>query len=505
MIKNVPTKQKDGLDFLHLNPDTEPRLKKIDLPGEIIIPMKQGFGSETIPLPEVGAEIQAGQMIGTDEDSLCSPIHSSVSGKFTGKTEINYIRENTYEPLEEEIVGLRVSVKNDELKHKLECPGPNWDQAEPAQLREILYQAGVSAVGIAGIPTGFNSSLIDPQQVNQIVVNCLTTEPFIHHADLLTQKEEQFISGIKILGSAFPQAEINLILNETNGNRSLTNLEGVKTHALPGNHPQGNPTLVAASLFHTSNDLSAEQLLSQQGTLFLPPQSPLLVFEAVVEGKPFTRTKVSVGGCIEQSLIMDAPLGTPLSTILEQASVDNSDLLCLLGGPLTGLAQKDTSLPVGKDINSIVVLQRKGEREFLPFLRPGRGRKSFTNTFLSSLLPGKVWEKNADYHGEERPCISCGFCRDVCPVDILPFQIYKTASHDLIDETKRLNPNLCIKCGLCSYVCPSKLPLTSTIGKAKTQFSDEKMSTHYVRRQGRLIALPPKQDQQKQGEKSEHS
>ncbi len=134
----------------------------------------------------------------------------------------------------------------------------------------------------------------------------------------------------------------------------------------------------------------------------------------------------------------------------------------IIGGALTGSCRENLSLPIGKEMGAVVILEERTEREFLFFLRPGLKRPSYSRAFLSSLIRTLPKETDTSLYGEERACVSCSFCAQVCPVDILPYQIYRCFSHDLVDELERLRPLECMDCGLCSHVCPSELPLTQT-------------------------------------------
>ena len=79
---------------------------------------------------------------------------------------------------------------------------------------------------------------------------------------------------------------------------------------------------------------------------------------------------------------------------------------------------------------------------------------------MAKFLPGVKKFADTNVHGEERPCISCGFCEEACPVRIIPHLLSKYVKRSIIDETL-MNYNIfnCIECGLCSFVCPSKIPL----------------------------------------------
>ena len=63
-----------------------------------------------------------------------------------------------------------------------------------------------------------------------------------------------------------------------------------------------------------------------------------------------------------------------------------------------------------------------------------------------------------EYTGEPEDCIRCGYCIDVCPVDIYPVLIMEAS--ELYTQPGNLDdlyPEDCIGCGLCSFVCPGQI------------------------------------------------
>jgi len=55
------------------------------------------------------------------------------------------------------------------------------------------------------------------------------------------------------------------------------------------------------------------------------------------------------------------------------------------------------------------------------------------------------------------PCIRCGFCDAICPVDIYPSLLLEALEKGKTKALDILNFDSCIDCNLCSYVCPSSI------------------------------------------------
>ena len=63
-----------------------------------------------------------------------------------------------------------------------------------------------------------------------------------------------------------------------------------------------------------------------------------------------------------------------------------------------------------------------------------------------------------EYTGEPQDCIRCGYCIDVCPVNIYPVLIMEAAEmYSQPGKLENLYPEDCIGCGLCSFVCPGQI------------------------------------------------
>ena len=118
---------------------------------------------------------------------------------------------------------------------------------------------------------------------------------------------------------------------------------------------------------------------------------------------------------------------------------------------------------------SVTLLPEGDEKEFLGFARPGFGKPSHSRAFLS-VFNTAGFNMDCGLHGEERACINCGYCSDVCPVDILPQFTLKSILAEEVEESLAHGLLDCVECGLCTYVCPSKIELCNAIAAAKRAY-----------------------------------
>lgn len=105
----------------------------------------------------------------------------------------------------------------------------------------------------------------------------------------------------------------------------------------------------------------------------------------------------------------------------------------IVGGPMMGIAIYDTSFPVTKSANCILV------KEATPV--------------------------------NEQNCINCGRCVEVCPMGLMPTLFGKYAKKGRWDDAKAAYVENSIECGACAYVCPANIPLVQYIKVAKREIA----------------------------------
>jgi Na+-transporting NADH:ubiquinone oxidoreductase subunit A len=167
-------------------------------------------------------------------------------------------------------------------------------------------------------------------------------------------------------------------------------------------------------------------------------------------------------------------LGVPL-VHLAGSQFNGDGVRFIVGGLLRGFAgTAEGFMGLYETVLNLLPLGRRSE--FLALFRPGLRKPSFSRTFVSRLNPGAL-DYTCNMNGEERACIACMHCADVCPVDILPQLTYKAILVEEVEEYLQHGLLDCVECGLCSYVCPSKIELTRTLVAAKAAYAKERMAS----------------------------
>jgi Na+-transporting NADH:ubiquinone oxidoreductase subunit A len=123
---------------------------------------------------------------------------------------------------------------------------------------------------------------------------------------------------------------------------------------------------------------------------------------------------------------------------------------------------------------SLLVIPEGDEKEFFGFIRPGFDKPSRSRAFLSHFNQSP-FPMDCNRHGEDRACVNCGFCAEVCPVDILPQFTYKSILVEEIEEALDHGLLDCVECGLCTYVCPSKIELFDVLTNTKKAYYVEQL------------------------------
>lgn len=178
--------------------------------------------------------------------------------------------------------------------------------------------------------------------------------------------------------------------------------------------------------------------LASVGVLIINVTSLAYMAKYIETGIPLIERIITVDGTpVASPKNVIAPIGTPISYVIEQAGGYKGEVgKVIIGGPMMGNAVKNLDTVVVKATNGIV---------------------SFSPEEAVIIEP--------------TDCIHCGRCVDNCPLSLNPVEYARAM--EIEDEEERLailndeQVGICMECGCCSYVCPAHRPLVQTNREAK--------------------------------------
>lgn len=465
-----------GYKFRDFKGSLEDRIIDIESPLKVIIPLLQGFGVEVSPVVAIGDRVFAGQIIGCNDELVSSPIHSSVNGIVTDIKKI--ISDNRL------ITIVLIDSDGTDNWQPLEGFNPEWNLLSSDKIQSLLYNSGVTSLDKSGIPTKFKSSVISPDKVADVIVHGINVEPFGVSANFILSDDnlQKFTEGLKIIKKIMPDANFHLAIDKKDislKNKLIEKLSAndwVDMYTLDAKYPQDSDEVLVPTILDKKYPYGYSA--ANIGVICLSIQTILHVFEAVTMGKPVIDIIIGLAGTgWKHNAYIKVKIGTPIECISKQYLNKDKEYRLVINSIMTSDIRIDENMSIVKDDKIIIAIEENRNRELLSFVRLGKDRESFSKSFLAHLLPMVKRQSNTNVHGDERPCISCGFCDDVCPVRIIPHLINKHVERDMIDE-RIVNYGIykCIGCNLCSFVCPSKIDISGGIKDGQKKLMEEGLS-----------------------------
>ncbi len=407
------------------------RVLEFPEPDILVIPMSQHIGAPCKPLVKKGDAVTVGQKIG-DNQGLCVPVHSSVSGTVKAVEMRAHTSGTTL---------MSVVIENDH-KDTL-CPDiqPRSREAvakmSPEELMGIIREAGIVGMGGAAFPTHVKlSSGIG--KVDTIIVNASECEPYITADDRLCREYPgELISGLQVIMNilGIQTAHIAMEDNKPQAAKALRSAldpkGGIVVEQLPTKYPQGAEKQLIYAI--TGREVPSGGLPAAVGCAVFNCATCKAIHDAVFRGMPLVRRIVTVSGDIvmEPKNLM-VPIGTSFNDLLEAVGHSENPYKVLSGGPMMGVSQYDLSVPVSKGTNAVTILGKENR-----------------------------------YTVEHTSCIRCGKCIDACPMQLMPVLMYKALYSGSLEEMHSTNLMDCIECGCCAYACPACVPLVLAFRSAK--------------------------------------
>ncbi|MGY3942471.1 electron transport complex subunit RsxC [Aeromonas tecta] len=402
------------------------------LPPQLIIPVRQHAGPAGDLLVQVGDKVKKGQPLTRYDKGRIVPVHASTSGTVSAIEPHTVAHPSGLEDL-------CVLLTPDGEDAWCERDGrPDYWNLERGELLERIQQAGVAGLGGAVFPT--HSKLDGRGQLTEIlIVNGLECEPYITTDDRLMQEyADEIMDGVRVLKHLL-KPKLTLVGVEDNKPAAIEALtrhatdEDVLVKSVPTKYPSGGAKQTIELL--TGRQVPKGGRAVDMGIMVLNVATVFAIKRAIIDGEPLIERIVTLtGDAFKQPGNAWVRLGTPVRWLLQRFELQpEADQRVIMGGPMMGFTLPHAMVPVVKATNCL-------------------------------LSPTKA---ELPVPGPEQSCIRCSACSDVCPVKLLPQELYWYSRAKDYEKTEKLNLFDCIECGACAWVCPSSIPLVQYYKVAK--------------------------------------
>jgi electron transport complex protein RnfC len=278
--------------------------------------------------------------------------------------------------------------------------------------------------------------------IKTLIINGAECEPYITCDDrLMRERPQRVLEGARILQRIL-QCDECLIAVDDNMPEALLEIykqmreaEPIELVRIPTLYPSGGEKQLIRIL--TGREVPSSGLPAQLGVICHNVATTAAIADAVLEGKPLLSRLVTLTGKgIAEPGNFRALIGTLASDLIAQAGGYRANpQQLILGGPMMGFDLASDAVPITKGANCLLCTTA----EEAPRPEPAKA------------------------------CIRCGRCADVCPVRLLPQQLYWYSRAKDLEKAQDYNLFDCIECGCCSHVCPSHIPLVQYYRFAKNE------------------------------------
>ena len=415
-------------------------IQQVPVPDQLVLPIQQHVGEPAQPIVGVGEYVLKGQLVADAWGTLSAPVHASSSGKVVAIEPWPVSRR-----LGENAPCIVIECDGEDRPVEPPETPPPFNTIDPDVLLSRILQGGIVGLGGAVFPTGQKLMQARTMALEYLILNGVECEPYISCDDMqMREQAAEVLGGAQILMHAL-RLETCYVVIESDKPQAIAAIteavgelgdERIVVKQVPTIYPSGAEDQLVQLV--TNREVPTGGLPTDVGCVVQNVGTAAAVYRWVCDGEPLiSRVTTVTGPGVRSPMNVIARIGTTIADVVAFAGGYNDGANQLIvGGPMCGKAVTTDRVPLVKATNCILVLTE-------------------TPTI-----------------GPIQPCIRCGECATVCPIQLLPQQLYWYACGD--DEVQLRNYGLtdCIECGCCDLVCPSHIPLTAEFRNAKARIQE---------------------------------
>ncbi|NLE19905.1 MAG: electron transport complex subunit RsxC [Clostridiales bacterium] len=404
------------------------------IPQSVCIPMDMHIGAPSAPVVAKGDRVKMGQVIATAVGGIGIPVHASVSGEVVAVSQKQLLGKNP---------STCVEIRNDLQDEWTELTPLGEAETAPAErIIQAVRDAGICGMGGACFPTHAKMSLPEGKSVDTVILNGAECETFLTSDHrLMLEEPGRVVDGLRLIMRAMKVSRGFIAVEENKMDavkamqEAARGREGVSVVVLKTKYPQGGEKQLIEAV--TGRQVPSGGLPMDAHVNVFNVGTAAAVADAVILGRPLVSRVTTVTGCVKEPANLLLRIGTPVQEAIDAAGGCSEEPgKVFLGGSMTGIAMPDTSMPMTKANNGIVVM---GQKEAV-------------------VAP-------------PTPCIRCARCLAACPIRLNPQRLKELCDQQDYAKAKKEHVMDCIVCGACSYVCPAKLELSPAFKEAKDKIT----------------------------------
>ena len=407
---------------------------RMPVPKTVSIPMVMHIGKPAKPVVKAGDHVDIGTLIAEQDGFISSPIYASVSGTVTKITDM-LVSTGAFVPA--------VVIESDGENTKADLTPPVINSKEG--LIEAVKKSGLVGLGGAGFPTYVKFNTDKP--IEHFIINGTECEPYItSDTRTMIDDADDIAEAIEIVDKYLNVGQF-IIGIEKNKKEAIEKMNAIAAKnskvvvkVLPSRYPQGGEKVL---IFNTTKKtVKAGKLPIDVGCIVCNCTTMAFITKYIKTGMPLVEKTITVdGACVKEPKNVIVPIGTALKDVFDFCGgFKEEPQKILYGGPMMGISVPNADVPVLKQTNAILALNKKEV-----------------------------------YAPKQTACIRCGTCLNTCPLGINPEAISR--AYDLRDmpKLKKAGIEVCMECGCCAYNCPASRPLVQINKMAKIAYREYKL------------------------------